>query len=139
VTERVLKPRRIIDADKTYNALIGLKMAEWREGFARMEIEIQEHHMNRQGIVHGGILATMIDSAAGYAGAFSTELPFGLPRATLSMSVNYIESAAEGRLICTGRRTGGGKRTFTATAEVHDDKGALLATGQTVYRLLNFG
>ncbi len=124
-----------LDFQRGYTGLIGLRLVDWREGFARMEIAVEDHHLNVQGVVHGGILATLIDAAGGFAGGYSGDSGFGLPRVTLSLQVNYIASVGEGVLSCTAQRRGGGRRSYSSTAEVTSAEGGLLATGQVVYRL----
>jgi len=127
-----------LDFQRGYTGLIGLKMAEWREGYARMEIPVEDCHLNIQGMVHGGILAAMIDATGGFAGGYSGEPgSFGLPRVTLSLQVNYIASVGEGVLTCVAQRRGGGKRTYSSTCEVTGSDGTLLATGQVVYRIFS--
>src|SRR5207302_7524014 len=56
-----------------FNVLIGYRLAEWRDDFARLELALEAKHLNRSGVVHGGVLATMLDVALGYTGIFIAE------------------------------------------------------------------
>jgi uncharacterized protein (TIGR00369 family) len=47
-----------------FNVLLGYRLAEWREDFARLELALEAKHLNRSGVVHGGVLATMLDVAS---------------------------------------------------------------------------
>src|SRR5260221_3895723 len=112
-----------------FNVLLGYRLAEWRADFARLELILEPKHLNRSGVVHGGVLATMLDVALGYAGVFSAE-PRRLRRAvTLSLTTSFLGQAKSGVLNCVARRRGGGNTIFMATREVLDDSGTAIALG----------
>lgn len=118
-----------------FRTLLGYRLAEWRDGFAIIEIDIDNRHLNRSGVVHGGVYATLIDAAGGYAGCFSG-MPGPARRAfTLSLNTNFIGTTRSGILRAIARKTGGGARIFFASIEVVDQVGAVLATGEGTYRL----
>jgi uncharacterized protein (TIGR00369 family) len=116
-----------------YARLIGYRLTRWEPDFAEIALELGSQHENRGGIAHGGVLATLIDTACGFAGCWA---PKGESRAavTLSLTTQFLAPAKSGRLIATGRRVGGGRGIFFATAEVRDADGALLARGEGVFR-----
>ncbi|MEE3110431.1 MAG: PaaI family thioesterase, partial [Pseudomonadota bacterium] len=51
-----------------YHELLGMHVVEWEEGRAVVELTIEPKHLNRSGNVHGGVLASMLDSALSLAG-----------------------------------------------------------------------
>src|SRR5882724_3888094 len=117
-----------------FNVLLGYRLAEWRADFARLELALEPKHLNRSGVVHGGVLATMLDVALGYCGVYTAE-PGRLRRAvTLSMTTSYLGQAKSGTLSCIARRRGGGKTVFFASGEVLDEAGALIAMGEGTFR-----
>jgi len=119
-----------------FNVLLGYRLAEWREDFARLELALEAKHLNRSGVVHGGVLATMLDVALGYAGVFTAE-PGRVRRAvTLSMTASFLGQAKSGLLSCLARRRGGGKTIFMATGEVLDEGGKLVALGEGTFRYI---
>lgn len=87
-----------------------------------------EYHYNPIGSVHGGIIATLLDSAAGCA--VQTMLEEGVGYTSLDLSVKYLRGirADTGLITCTGSVVHSGRRTALAQAEVHDGDGRLLAT-----------
>lgn len=89
---------------------------------------------NRHGIPHGGVHATMLDTAMGHAGCFREEGVLPLGALTLSLNVQYIGQVQGTRLIAEGWRTGGGKSTFFAEARLSDDTGMVLSRGTGVFR-----
>jgi uncharacterized protein (TIGR00369 family) len=117
-----------------FNVLIGYRLTEWRDGFARLELVLEEKHLNRSGVVHGGVLATMLDVTLGYCGIFTAE-PGRIRRAvTLTMTTSYLGQAKSGTLVCNATRRGGGKTIYMATGEVLDAAGNLIALGEGTFR-----
>jgi uncharacterized protein (TIGR00369 family) len=121
-----------------FNAILGFRMTEWRTDFTRIEVDIREPHLNRSGVIHGGVLATILDAALGYAGIYPVE-DGGSPRraVTLTLTTTFIGQAKEGTIVCTAERRGGGKSVFMATGEVRDGAGNLLAIGEGTFRYVN--
>ena len=117
--------------------LVSYHLSDWREGHAELSLTVEARHLNRSGVMHGGVLATLIDAACGYAGCHSTEPDPPRRAFTLSLSCNFIGSAEAGSELTTrAARTGGGKSIFFATAEVADQHGRLIGRGDAVYKYL---
>jgi uncharacterized protein (TIGR00369 family) len=119
-----------------FNKDLGFRMVEWTKDHAVLTLDLEPRHLNRSGIVHGGILATLIDATGGYAGVYPLEDGRKRRVVTVAMTTNYLGQAKEGTITCTARRQGGGKTLFAATAEVHGPDGTLLAIGQGTYRYI---
>ena len=113
---------------------LGYRLTAWEADFARVELPLGPHLMNRQGLPHGGLHATLLDTAMGFAGCYTGDPDRRQMALTLSLTVNFIGQATGTRLIAEARRTGGGKRTYFAEATVTDDTGARIATGSGVFR-----
>ena len=113
---------------------LGIRQTGWRKGWARVEAPLSEHVTNRQGLPHGGLHATLLDTAMGFAGCFTGDPGRQQMALTLSMTVNYLGQAQGSRLIAEGHVTGGGRKTYFAEARVTDDQGTLIATGTGVFR-----
>jgi uncharacterized protein (TIGR00369 family) len=119
-----------------FNTVIGYHLAEWREDFARLELTLEEKHLNRSGVVHGGVLATMLDVTLGYAGIYTAE-PGRIRRAvTLTMTTSYLGQVKSGILSCVAQRRGGGKTIYMATGEILDEAGTLIALGEGTFRYI---
>jgi uncharacterized protein (TIGR00369 family) len=117
-----------------YQCVMGYRLAEWSEGHSLIELAIGDHHRNRVGVVHGGVLASLIDTACGFCGSY-TGVP-GEQRgvATLSLTTSYTAPARGGKLRVVGTKRGGGSNTFFASAEIFDDAGTLVAFGEGTFR-----
>ncbi len=123
-----------LEAPYKLQDVLGYRLTEWTRDFARVEAEFSEILQNRQGLLHGGIHALLLDTAMGYAGCYTGDPAQKQDALTLSMTVNYVGQLQGAHLIATGRRTGGGRRIYFAAAEVADETGAVLATASGVFR-----
>lgn len=105
--------RAILDGDipmAPIGALVGMRLVEVSEGRAVFELQPAEYHYNPIGSVHGGIAATLLDSAMGCS--INTRLPRGVSYTTLELKVNYVRPMtretsvvrAEGHVIHLGGR-----------------------------------
>ena len=113
---------------------LGMELTAWSEGRARVEAPLSEPMMNRQGLPHGGIHATLVDSAMGYAGCYTGDPDQRQMALTLSLTVNYVGQPRGGLLIADAWTTGGGRKTYFAEARLTDETGALIATATGVFR-----
>ncbi|WP_128546055.1 PaaI family thioesterase [Larkinella soli] len=101
------------------------------EGKAVFAVTPAEFHYNPIGVVHGGLVCTLCDSAMGCA--IHTQLAEGVGYTTLELKVNMVRpiTAKTGRLICTGVVIHVGRSVATAEARVEDEQGKLYAHGTT--------
>lgn len=117
-----------------YQHLLGYRLAEWSEGRAVMELDIDARHLNRGKVVHGGVLASMIDNACGFA---ATWTPPDTPErlcVTLSLTVSFTGQASSGRLRAVGQVKGGGRKIVFCSAEIFDEAGRLVGFGEGSFR-----
>jgi uncharacterized protein (TIGR00369 family) len=112
-------------------SLMGYELAEVREGRVMFTVSPDEYHYNPLGVVHGGLLATVMDSAM--ACAIHTTLPRGEGSTTVELHINYVRAVTTqiGRLRCEGEIIHRGGRIATAQARVVDETGLLYAHGTT--------
>jgi uncharacterized protein (TIGR00369 family) len=113
---------------------LGFRITGWAEDWARFDLPLGGHLMNRYGIPHGGIYATLLDTVMGFAGSYTGDPETKRLAMTLSLTVNFLSRPDGDRLIGEGRRIGGGRSTFFAEGSVRDPGGALVATGSGTFR-----
>ncbi|HEV7788512.1 MAG TPA: PaaI family thioesterase [Pseudonocardia sp.] len=109
----------------------GSRLVEVEAGRVVFEFQPAEYHYNPIGAVHGGMFATLLDSAAGCA--VHSLLPAGVGYTSLDLTVKFVhaitvESGAAGPLRCAGTVTHLGGRTALAQAELRGPDGRLYAT-----------
>src|SRR3954467_5749688 len=93
-----------------FSSVIGLEYREREDGRAEASFEAGDEHLNPGGTVHGGAIATLVDSAMGLAANAVTEedkLPV-----TVEMKVTYLEPGAPGRVVATAQVRKAGKRVI---------------------------
>lgn len=112
-------------------ALMDFRISELSEGHAVFVVEPAEYHYNPIGVVHGGVAATLLDSAMGCA--VHSTLAAGVSYTTLEIKVNYIRpmSAETGLVRCEANIIHVGGRTATAEGKIVDQKGRLYAHATT--------
>ena len=106
---------------------LGFDLDLVEDGRAVFSLEPAEHHYNPIGSVHGGVYATLCDSACGCA--VHSMLPAGAYYTSLDLSVRFIRqiTAGTGRMLCEGTVEHLGSRTALATARLTDRDGKLYA------------
>lgn len=106
--------------------LVGLKLDE-----AKIAIEMRDDLRQPSGVLHGGVTATLIDTAMAFA--VRTRLPMDVATATIDLTIHYLRPHLSGKFICTAKNVRAGKRIFTVSADVHNEEGKLIATGLSTY------
>lgn len=107
--------------------LMGMRMASVEPGRVVFTVEPAEYHYNPIGMVHGGLAATLLDSAMGCA--VQTLAPAGVAYTTLELKVNLIRALRLGMGVVSGEGTvlHFGRQTALAEARVTDAEGKLYA------------
>src|SRR5690606_37903503 len=78
----------LIEASYPFQAHLGFEIAEWREDFCRLTLPLAPFLMNRHGIPHGGLHATLLDTAMGFATCYTGDPDRRQLVLTLSLNVN---------------------------------------------------
>jgi uncharacterized protein (TIGR00369 family) len=115
--------------------LLGIEIDSVEEGRAVLSVEVRQELKQLQGVMHGGAIASLIDTAVAFAivGASEPEARF----TTVEMKVNYLSAIREGRVTAEARLIRDGRRIIVAECDVFDHKGRLAAKGLLTYIRLN--
>jgi uncharacterized protein (TIGR00369 family) len=107
--------------------LIDMAGLEVQEGSVTVHLDPQEFHYNPLGTVHGGVLSTLLDTAA--ACSVHTTLPAGVGYTSLDLTVKFLRpvTVASGRITTRGAVLQRGRRTALAEARMTDAAGRLVA------------
>jgi uncharacterized protein (TIGR00369 family) len=108
-------------------ALLGLSLDELEQGRTVFSLVADEVHENPMGTMHGGVVATLVDTAMGCA--VVSMLPADAAFTTLELSTQYVRAitTSTGRVSAEGRLVHNGGRIATTEARVHDEAGILYA------------
>ena len=106
---------------------MGFTLVEVAPGLAVFECTPDESAYNPIGVVHGGLVCTLADSAAGCA--VQSSLEAGVAYTSIDINVTYLRPVTKGSglIRATGRLTKPGRKVAYATVEVMDPAGKLLA------------
>jgi uncharacterized protein (TIGR00369 family) len=113
-------------------SLLGFKLQSIALGRAVLHMDVQARHRQMQGVVHGGILAALVDTASAIAAY--TAVPPGTKIATVELKINYLEAVARGRIKADARVLRAGRNFVVTECKIFDAEGLLAAKA-----LLTFG
>ena len=100
-----------------FSALLGFRVLRADEEGSVVEADPGPEHLNGGGIVHGGYLTALLDSATGWA--VHALVPVGVAAPHVAISVQYVRAAVAGQtLVCHGRCFTAGRRIASAEAEI---------------------
>lgn len=105
--------------------LFGFQLEVAEPGRAVVLLRVRSKHRQVHGVVHGGILAALADTAAGVACYML--LPRGTHLATIEMKINYLEPVEKGTILAEARVLRKGRTTAVAECDVRDTAGLLVA------------
>ena len=114
--------------------MIGMKLVEMRMNEATIEIEMRDQLRQPHGLLHGGVTATLIDTAMAFA--VITVLTREEKASTVDLNVHYLRPHLDGKIFCTAKVVKAGKRLLTVSAEVANEHGKLIATALSTYTRL---
>lgn len=117
--------------DLPFAKLIGMELADIRPNEATVTIDMRDDLKQPSGVMHGGVTATLIDTAMAFA--VRTYLNDDEPTATIELTVHYLRPHVTGKAKCTAKVIRPGKRIFTVSADVVNEEGELIATGISTY------
>jgi len=120
-------------AESTFWGWVGCKFEQWDERRTVVSLEVRPHHLNLIGILHGGVHATLIDSAMGLAAMLARPDESVV---TTHLSVNYVAPIGPGRIVVEAEIAHLTRRTATALARVRTESGELLAFGTGSFRMI---
>jgi uncharacterized protein (TIGR00369 family) len=99
------------------------------DGHSKLEMKAGKELHSLYGMLHGGVAATILDSACGIALGSLCEP--GEMCVTVDMRINYISNMKEGILVGEGHVIHKGRQTGVVEAEIKDERGNLIAVGMS--------
>jgi len=117
-----------------YYRLLGMEVLEWREGYARFRLPFKGELKQLAGVVHGGAIASLADSAGAIAVLATAKS--GARVATAEMKLNFIAPTSGIDLFAEAHVVHCGSTLAVSDIEVKDASGALVAKALATYVLL---
>lgn len=117
-----------------FHHYLGMRTLKCEDSESVVEMVLDEHHTNKKGVAHGGVMTAILDAALGQGVIAAIKKEEWC--ATLSLNVVFVRAPRVGETItATGRCTGKGKRVAFASGEAVDSQGRTLATAEGVWYL----
>ena len=125
--------KRVISAldSVPFAKLIGMELDEVDSGTATLAFDIRDQLKQNNGVVHGGAIASLIDTATAFA--IISVLPPDEQATTVDLTISYLRPLTKGRARAVAKVVRKGKRLITVSAELFDDAGTLAATALSTY------
>lgn len=111
--------------DSEFYRWAGVEVTDASPGVVEIAFEAGPQHLNLQGLVHGGILATLADTAMGLA--VRTVLEPGRRHVTVQLGIEFLSPGRPGTIAARGRTVKIGTQLGFAEADVMNADGRLLA------------
>lgn len=118
-------------ASVPYARFLGLEMGDLKRGEASIYLEVRAELKQNHGVVHGGVIASIIDTASAFA--VITQLEAGERVTTTDLTIHYLRPVTAGRMTATARTIRAGRRLFVLGVDLTGAEGQLLATAVTTY------
>jgi uncharacterized protein (TIGR00369 family) len=125
------RPRSGRDRHVPFTVHLGMRVERAEAGEAVVSMDLQPHLLNNHGAGHGGVLMTLLDVAM--ANAALSRIDYAREVVTIDVHVAFM-SPSSGRLVATGRATGGGKSVCFCEARVEDATGRVAAQAMGTFR-----
>lgn len=129
--ERLTKLAKYFDEAISFSRHIGSKVDKVEPGRAVLHIDVEDHHLNGNGTLHGGVYASLIDNAMG----ISVLSKVGLRAATIQMDTRFLGPVSGGRITCHAEVLHRTRRMATVQGSVYDEEENLVAMGTGAFRI----
>jgi uncharacterized protein (TIGR00369 family) len=117
--------------DGAFAKWFGLELVSLGDGTSEVRLELQPHHLNPGGIAHGGVIASLLDSAIGLA--HRTKLGLDVSHVTIELKINYLRAAWPGTIVARGTAVSSGQRVGYGEATLTDEAGETLARASATF------
>jgi 1,4-dihydroxy-2-naphthoyl-CoA hydrolase len=116
--------RRRLQQNSTSRQM-GFTLAKATRGRVRLQMKVDARHLQVHGVVHGGVLAALADTAGGLASYMAC--PLGTRVATVEMKINYLEGVERGTVTADAEVVRIGRHLAVVDCDVTDDAKRLVA------------
>jgi uncharacterized protein (TIGR00369 family) len=122
------------ETHEDFSTQTGVVRLEWREGLARIALDLQPRHLNRGGVLHGGVLMTLLDEAGALCGLWCSVAGNRRRSVTVDLNCQFTAQSRTGRVIATGTLVSYGRSLYFTRSEVVDESGRVLAFGTSTHK-----
>ena len=132
--DRLVEVRERFERSQFHTSFLGARLRRVSRGEVDVELDVGPQHLNLFGTMHGGLIATLADTATGLS--MLTALEAGTTHLTTSLSVTFLAPGRAGAVTARGRVLKHGRRFGYAEADVVNEAGDLLARATATFTIL---
>ncbi|NLI61959.1 MAG: PaaI family thioesterase [Methanosarcinaceae archaeon] len=114
--------QKMVGSDNFAN-FCGIKIVESRDGYAKTEVCIEENHINGMGVVQGGLIFTLADTAVAACAAFAGQTCY-----VIQSGITFIKATKEGKLIAECKRVVPHHRIENFIVEIKNSENEIVGT-----------
>lgn len=111
--------------------LLQLELGEMKRGEATLHLKVRDDLRQNNGVVHGGVIASLVDTAAAFA--ILTLLERDQTSTTVDLTIHYLRPLLSGQTTAQARVVRAGRRIMVITVDVLDETKTLVATALTSF------
>lgn len=116
-----------------FGSYLGLGQPVFEGDTTTIGLEVKDHHLNMLGVVHGGVITTLSDTAMGNASFANAKHPL----VTVELKVSFMRPAFRGRIEARARVLKKGEHLLFATCTVVDQDGREIAVALGTYMMID--
>jgi acyl-CoA thioesterase len=108
-------------------SFLGIRLNELKFGESCLELDLKKNHLQIHGVVHGGVVATLIDAAGALAAI--TQMEGFSSLTTIEMKLNYLSSVKKGKILAYGHCIKLGRTIGVSEATIKNEDKKIIAHG----------
>ena len=124
-------------ASADFSRWMGLELVSIDDGVSELRLKLEPHHLNPGGIAHGGVVAAMLDVAAGLA--HRSKLGPDATHVTVQLHINYMKAVGAGIVTARGVSLQTGRRVGYSEATLFDEDERMLARASATFLIVSPG
>ncbi|MGO4532892.1 PaaI family thioesterase [Paenibacillus sp. 2TAF8] len=125
--------KMVEDGDGRFWGFLGCRYLKGSNQEVQIALTAGEHHTNSMGIIHGGVLTSLMDQAMGMVAAAAMEVDSCV---TTNLNVHFLAPMRQGELVVTSTVLHQAGRSITTQAEVRDAAGTLGCMATATFRMV---
>ena len=123
----------IAKGNETFWGFLGCEFVSGDNKEVKIALDAKEHHTNSLGIVHGGVLSSLMDQAMGMVATAAKNVDACV---TTNMNIHFVAPMKQGLLTVTAVVIHEAGRSLTTEARVHDSEGTLGCVSTASFRVV---
>lgn len=113
----------------TYLEFLGFRLAQWKNGFARLEMDVRPEHRNTVGYLHGGVISSLLDIAGAVSGSHG--ISNEIVSVTINLNTSFMAPHRSDQAVAEGELIRSTRSMFFAQSKLYDPVNNMLCATAT--------